>query len=180
MGAGILPVALYRGILYLLIGQERHQNKNGEFLWCDFGGSPNKGENTPYKTALREGQEELNGFLGIETDLKDAVDANMILSISYDKYTTYIFNTKYNRELPEYFSNVNKFAEKYFANKIEDNNSGLFEKTTIQWFPVSYFKHPKAKEIIRPHYREIINSIITKESFIIKEIKQINKSSNKD
>ena len=34
MGAGILLVALYRGTLFLLLGQERHNN-----LWSDFGGS---------------------------------------------------------------------------------------------------------------------------------------------
>lgn len=172
MGAGILPVTLHRGILYLLIGQERKQE-----LWCDFGGSPNKGEKTPDKTALREGQEELNGFLGIDEELKDTVDTNMILSICYDKYTTYIFNVKYNKDLPMYFSNVNKFAEKYFADKIATHHSGLFEKIAIDWFPISYFKNPKAKEIIRPHYREIINSIIKNESFIINEIKKLpNKS----
>ena len=57
MGAGILPVALHKGVLFLLMGQER---KNG--LWCDFGGTPNKKEK-PFETAIREGGEELNGFL---------------------------------------------------------------------------------------------------------------------
>ena len=113
------------------------------------------------------------GFLGIDEELKDTVDTNMILSICYDKYTTYIFNVKYNKDLPMYFSNVNKFAEKYFADKITAPHSGLFEKIAIDWFPISYFKNPKAKEIIRPHYREIINSIIKNESFIINEIKKL-------
>ena len=58
MGAGILPVALYRGTLFLLLGQERNNNN----LWSDFGGSSHKGEK-PFKTAIREGNEELNGFL---------------------------------------------------------------------------------------------------------------------
>ena len=34
MGAGILPVAVYRGALFILLGQERDNN-----LWADFGGS---------------------------------------------------------------------------------------------------------------------------------------------
>ena len=92
MGAGVLPVALYRGTLFLLIGQERHND-----LWCDFGGSPNKGEK-PLKTAIREGNEELNGFLGNEYEFETTVHCNMILSISFDKYTSYIFKTNYDKK----------------------------------------------------------------------------------
>ena len=47
MGAGILPVALYRGTLFLLLGQERHNS-----LWSDFGGSSNKGEK-PFKKKVK-------------------------------------------------------------------------------------------------------------------------------
>ena len=104
MGAGILPVALYRGTLYLLLGQERNNNN----LWSDFGGGSHKGEK-PFKTAIREGTEELNGFLGSEEELEEEVNKNMVLSICYDKYTTYIFKIKYNTDLPKYFTNNNKF-----------------------------------------------------------------------
>ena len=52
-----------------------------------------KGEK-PYKTAIREGTEELNGFFGSEEELDMEVTNNKILSICYDKYTTYIFKTK--------------------------------------------------------------------------------------
>ena len=59
MGAGVLPVSLYKGTLFLLLGQERHNH-----LWCDFGGGAHKGER-PFKTAIREGTEELNGLTAI-------------------------------------------------------------------------------------------------------------------
>ena len=65
MGAGILPVALYRGCIYLLLGQERN-----DLLWSDFGGSTEIKNNTreyPFITAIREGGEELNGILGVNT-----------------------------------------------------------------------------------------------------------------
>ena len=52
MGAGILPLAVFRSSIYLLLGQERHNN-----LWSDFGGSSLEGE-TIYQTAIREGEEE--------------------------------------------------------------------------------------------------------------------------
>ena len=51
MGAGVLPLSIYKNTIFLLLGQERH---NG--LWSDFGGSPIKGE-TNLDTAIREGYE---------------------------------------------------------------------------------------------------------------------------
>ena len=99
MGAGILPISLYRGTLFVLLGQERHNN-----LWSDFGGSSHKNEE-PFKTAIREGMEELNGFFGNEEELEEEVKNNMILSISYNKYTSYIFRVKYSKKLPKYFIN---------------------------------------------------------------------------
>ena len=56
MGAGILPVSLYKNKLYFLFGQEEQEHK-----WSDFGGGCNTDE-TPLQTALREGYEELNGY----------------------------------------------------------------------------------------------------------------------
>tara|TARA_B110001452_G_scaffold267064_1_gene275598 strand:+ start:15 stop:527 length:513 start_codon:yes stop_codon:yes gene_type:complete len=167
MGAGILPVALYRGTLFILLGQERFNNS----LWCDFGGTPKKGEN-PYKTAIREGGEELNGFFGINKELEETVNCNMILSICHSKYTTYIFNTKYNKELPVYFANNNNFIEEHLNDKIDKKHNGLFEKNKIDWFPVYKFKNSKNMSIIRPHYIEHIKAIIKNEKFIIKEIEK--------
>ena len=47
MGAGILPVAVYKGTLFLLLGKERND------LWSDFGGSAVNKEEI-FKTAIRE------------------------------------------------------------------------------------------------------------------------------
>lgn len=171
MGAGILPIALYRGSLFLLLGQERHNN-----LWCDFGGSPNKGEK-PFKTAIREGSEELNGFFGTESDLEEIVNNSMILSICYDKYTTYIFNTKYDYNLVHYFNNVNNFAELHLKDKVNINHNGLFEKTNIRWFKINYLKNPKFKKIVRPHFHAHIDSIVKNEKFIISHIQSMKDTS---
>ena len=121
MGAGILPVALYRGVLYLLLGQERNN------LWSDFGGGAHKRE-TPFQTAIREGTEELNGFFGNEEELEKEVSNNMILSICYDKYNTYVYKTKYSKDLPIYFTNNNKFIESQASNIISTKHNGLYEK----------------------------------------------------
>ena len=161
MGAGVLPVALYKGTLFLLLGQERKNN-----LWSDFGGSAHKGEK-PFKTAIREGVEELNGFLGDENEFEDLVTRNMIISISYDKYTSYIFKTNYDKKLPTYFSNVNKFAEQHLQDKIDIEHNGLFEKTQIQWFPLSKLKEDKSQIKLREFYKPLLETILKNDKFII-------------
>ena len=91
MGAGVLPVALYRGAIFILLGQERHNN-----LWSDFGGS-RSGQEDHFDTAIREGTEELNGLLGDESKLKKRLNNDLIVSISNkkDNYKSYLFNIKY-------------------------------------------------------------------------------------
>ena len=64
MGAGILPVSLHKNNLYFLFGLEENEKK-----WGDFGGSKEDNE-SKMETAVREGYEELNGFLGNKTDKK--------------------------------------------------------------------------------------------------------------
>ena len=164
MGAGILPIALYRGGLFLLLGQERHNN-----LWSDFGGSANKNEK-PKKTAIREGTEELNGFFGTEEDLESILEGKLITSICYNKYTSYIFNTHYDKTLVIHFKNTNRFAEKHLKDKIDNEHNGLFEKKDIKWFPLKEFKNKDNLSILRPHYVEIINQVVKQERFIINHI----------
>jgi hypothetical protein len=168
MGAGILPVTLYKGSLFLLVGQEKYNH-----LWSDFGGKSNKGEKV-IKTAIREGGEELNGLLGINDELENKVLSNIILSISYDKYktnyTTLVFKTYFDPQLPIYFDNINKFAETHLQDKINDNHNGLFEKSEIKWIKISTLKNKKIKATFRPWYIPILDCIIDKEEFIINEI----------
>ena len=160
MGAGILPITLYKGAIYLLLGQERNN------LWSDFGGSSNKNEN-PYKTAIREGYEELNGFLGNIDDLEDKVNSNLILSISYDKYTTYVFNIDYDKNLPIYFSNLNSFIEENANDKIMNDHNGLFEKKQIKWLQIKDYKKNNNILQLRPWYKPIIDSVTKNEKFVI-------------
>ena len=161
MGAGVLPVSLYKGTLFLLLGQERKNN-----LWADFGGGAHKGER-PFKTAIREGTEELNGFLGDESEFETLVTSNLILSISYDKYTSYIFKTNYDKKLPLYFSNVNSFAELHLKDEIDIDDNGLFEKKQIQWFPLTKLKEDKSQIKLREFYKPLLETILKNERFII-------------
>ena len=168
MGAGILPITIFKGTLYLLLGQERQ-----EHLWSDFGGSSNKRE-LPFKTAIREGAEELNGFLGNEKKLSQLVSNNKLLTIKHQRYTSYVFYTSYNKDLPTFFSNVNNFAETHLKDKIDINHNGLFEKTNIEWVSINKFKNANAKTNanikIREFYLPIITTLIKNEQYLIDEI----------
>jgi len=165
MGAGILPVALYKGTVYVLLGQERYNNN----LWVDFGGSSYKNErNNPFKTAIREGSEELNGLYGTEEILNENVQKNLLLTITSknDRYTTYIFKTTYNDYLPFHFQLQNQFFEKHLNYQICDPDNGLFEKINIKWFSIRDLDNPEIKKIIRPYYNVILETIVKQEKLI--------------
>ena len=173
MGAGILPVALYRGTLIILLGQERHNN-----LWCDFGGSPLPHERkNQYITAIREGAEELNGLLGDKEELKLHVDKNLIYGINNkdDKYTSYLFKSHYDKNLEKYFNNQNKFIENHLPNEITKHNC-LFEKKKINWYTISEIEenlNRNKNNFIRPHYYSILKYIIDNNKSITNSVKNM-------
>ena len=178
MGAGILPCAYDRGKLYILLGQER---KNG--LWCDFGGSPERGE-TVLETAIREGMEELNGFFGTKDELLSQVKNTQLQMINnpVDKYTSILFKIKYDPKLPKYFNYNNHFIEENILpcinspafGHIRPHHSGLFEKTQIRWFNIQEIENLNNTNtgfsIFRPHFAVILRNIIKKKSNIIHKI----------
>ena len=61
MGAGILPTSIHRGKLYFLFGKENKYADTPGF--SDIGGGQD-GNETFLQCAIREGTEELTGFLG--------------------------------------------------------------------------------------------------------------------
>ena len=70
MGGGLLPVTIHEGKVLFLLGREHDEKK-----WSDFGGG-REGRESHFDTALREGCEELNGFFGCKTHLKNTVKRN--------------------------------------------------------------------------------------------------------
>ena len=91
MGAGILPVCIYKSQLLFLFGKDTYSN-----LWSDFGGSSEIAE-TNEQTAIREGAEELNGFLGSGNTLENLVNKNKVMTLLFDRYTIYVFKTNYDK-----------------------------------------------------------------------------------
>ena len=162
MGAGILPVTMYNGILLFLLGKERNNN-----LWCDFGGSSENNEQ-PIQTAIREGGEELNGILGLDEQLYNIVTSYMILPIEFNRYTSFLYNIDYDNKLINTFDNNNNFAEIYLNDLIDKKHNGLFEKSEIRWFTLTDLK--KHIKQIRPHYVPIVNTIIYNQDKIVDSI----------
>ena len=159
MGAGILPIAKYNNKLYFLFGMESC-NKGG---WSDFGGKTEKNEK-PLETALREGYEELNGFLGNYNELKKLVTNNFVLEINKrdNNYSSFLFLVDYDANICKYFNNNFNLIKDKLPHLIDKN--GLFEKSKIEWFTISDLKRDKKK--FRYFYQEIINIIINNEDFI--------------
>ena len=163
MGAGLLPVAIKGGMLYFLFGMETYNN-----LWSDFGGKSNINE-TLKDTALREGYEELDGFLGSISDLKKNLEKNFVLKISESSlnYSSFLIKINYDDNLPFYFNNHHQFIKKNFSN-LEDRN-GFYEKKKIKCFTIKEMKKERSK--FRNFYREIIDIISENENLIMKKIK---------
>jgi 8-oxo-dGTP pyrophosphatase MutT (NUDIX family) len=152
MGAGILPVSLYKGRVMFLFGKERASG-----LWSDFGGKAEKGE-TEIQTAVREGGEELNGFYGSGTDLFEKINYSLLNKLYYDQYTTYIFRVEYDKNIPIYFNNNNNFVEFHMPNIVNARKNGLFEKSELRWFTMEEMRDQKGK--FRAFYRSFINILV--------------------
>jgi hypothetical protein len=159
MGGSILPVTIHRGIIYFLFGKERNIDENTG--WSDFGGGTDKGESY-IQTAIREGTEELTGFLGSKTDIRKKlnkygtynIDYN---SVEYDTYRCHIFPITYDNLLPFYYNNNQKFLQKNLDPKII-RDTKIFEKTQLKWFSFRDIK--KYRNNFRSFYKNVVSLII--------------------
>lgn len=179
MGASILPATIINGEVYFLFGKERDFDENPG--WSDFGGGTD-GNETFMQTAIREGGEELTGFLGNSKDIKKMLTqyGNYHIdykSEGYDVYRCHIFPMQYNPFLEIYYNNNQKFLQKRLNKKII-HDSKIFEKTQIKWFSFSDIEINKKK--FRYFYQNIVSLILNNrnniELFIKNNLFKINKS----
>tara|TARA_B100000900_G_C20531638_1_gene696588 strand:- start:158 stop:676 length:519 start_codon:yes stop_codon:yes gene_type:complete len=169
--AGILPMAIHNCEIYFLFGRERRYPKHRDSeQWSDFGGAADKGE-TKKDTAIREGHEETNGFIGDIKMIEDLVTNYLFTTISTNNYTTYIINIEYDDSLPEQFSQL-------YDNILENEpqlllqHSGKYEKDMARWVKLSELHIFKKKA--RRFYQRIINDIILYFKYIKKFDNQVN------
>jgi len=170
MGGSILPVAIHNNKIYFLFGKERDIDENPG--WSDFGGGTDKGE-TFFQTAVREGGEELTGFLGSDADVRKLLNKYGTYNIDYksEGYSTYrchIFPMDYDEKLPFYYNNNQQFLQKRLNPKII-RDTKIFEKTQIKWFSFDDIK--KHHNEFRSFYKNIVHLILGHKSAIEEFVK---------
>lgn len=154
VAGSILPIALHNGKLYFLFGKENSMEDSHKG-WSDFGGGVENGE-TPYKTALREGGEELTGFLGDDKSIHKLLKQNGFCKIVYNTYHVHAFFMDYDENLVTYYNNNHKFLWERM-DKQYLNSTKLFEKIEIKWF--SEDELTSMRSVFREFYREIVDKI---------------------
>ena len=171
MGAGILPIAKHNGKIYMLLGKE---NKGG---WSDFGGRKEANESI-YKAALREGSEELTGFLGDENKLRQTIRKNGgYHKISHNQYHVHLFYLPYDPSLVTHYNNNHEFIWNRMEKMNENqrklmNETRIFEKIELCWFSIDDMN--KRKNEFRNFYQEIVDKFIESEHEITQFLKTKN------
>lgn len=178
MGGSILPATIYKNKLYFLFGKERDIDENPG--WSDFGGGTDKGE-TYFTTAIREGMEEMTGFLGNEKTIKQLLTKYGTHNLDYTSnghgiYRVHIFPMNYDPLLVHYYNNNQKFLQKRLNPKIIKDTK-IFEKTQIKW--ISADELTKMLPQFRTFYQNIVNLIIANKIDIDKFIRSALKSKRK-
>ena len=166
-GSSVLPVTIYKGKLLFLFGKE-NPKENGAKGFSDFGGGVEKGESI-YETAMREGGEELTGFLGDGKHLRKLIKRNGgYFKVSHEDYHVHLFYLPYDANLVTYY-NLNHTFLWNRMNQNFLNKSKLFEKIEIQWFDVQSAK--KRSGEFRPFYQHVLREILKEEKHILHFIK---------
>ncbi|MGA1047591.1 MAG: NUDIX hydrolase [Minisyncoccia bacterium] len=142
--------------MYFLFGKENPSEKSAKG-WSDFGGSLEHAE-TPFECAIREGSEELSGFLGNKSQLKSLIRKNGgIYKLKYNDYHIHLFFIQYDENLPIYFNQNHHFLWDNMDHNVL-NKTKLFEKIEINWFSVDDMK--KHRKSFRNFYQHITDLLI--------------------
>jgi hypothetical protein len=182
MGAGILPTTIYKNKLYFLFGKE-NEYEDSALGFSDFGGGTDNKE-TFIQTAVREGTEELTGFLGSTHHLKNMLTKYGTYNIDYksqgyNKYRTHLFPYPYDEQLPYYYNNNQRFIKNHLDPKII-KESKFFEKEEIKWVCIDDIL--KMKKEFRSFFQNIIEIIYREKEeiyhFIGKAFKKTNRKNN--
>jgi hypothetical protein len=160
VGSSILPACFYNGKLYFLFGKENALADTPG--WSDFGGGVEPGENE-LETAVREGGEELTGFLGGPVELRKLTKHFHIVRMP--TYVVHIIHLPYDTHqmLPEYYNNNHRFLWERMDKKML-NDTKLFEKIEVGWFTVEDMIRRRSE--FRGFYQEIVDNILADKTAI--------------
>lgn len=169
-GASILPVAEYKGKLYFLFGRDIGDCPG----FACFGGGVEEHESKDlYSAALREGAEEMKGFLGNPTQLRDLIENNgghlpIVFDTSRSLYHAHLFRIVYDPMLPVYYNQNHEFLMSVMSRNHWKDNKHLFEKVEIVWMTFQDMKRRRSE--FRTFYQKIVDEIVSKKEIIIKFI----------
>lgn len=182
MGAGVLPTTILNGKLYFLFGKE---NQYEDFApgFSDFGGGTDNNEKF-LDTAIREGGEELTGFLGTDNDVKKLLKKHGTFNIDHTgenkKFGTYrchIFPMVYEPMLTFYYNNNQKFLQKRLDPSIIKKTK-IFEKAEIKWICIDDLS--RMLKQFRSFFQNIVKEILKNRSQIEQFIKSGLKKNGKN
>jgi len=179
MGSGVLPTTIHKGKLYLLFGKE-NEYEDFQDGFSDFGGGTDNNESF-LETAVREGTEEITGFLGSFEDVRKMLKKHGTYNIDYNSethstYRTHIFPIEYDSQLPYYYNNNQRFLQKKLDPKVI-RESKIFEKAEIRWICADDLMKMRSK--FRKFYQNIVTTIYEKRGDIFKFIKRSLGKNNK-
>jgi hypothetical protein len=176
VAGSILPIALNeKGDLCFLFGKENPMEDSAKGF-SDFGGGLEKGE-TPFQCALREGSEELTGFLGNKKELRKLIKKNGgVYHVLIGTYHVHMFHLPYDENLPKYYNQNHMFLWNRM-DKTLLNDSKLFEKIEIQWFTLKEMKRRRSE--FREFYRKTVDHFINIEDDLKKFLQRKNRHTRK-
>jgi 8-oxo-dGTP pyrophosphatase MutT (NUDIX family) len=179
VAGSILPISIYKNKLYFLFGKENPLEDSAKG-WSDFGGGVENNE-TPFQTAVREGGEELTGFLGDGEQIKKLIKKNGgFYKLINKTYHVHMFFLDYDENLPKYYNQNHRFLWDRMDNQLLSKTK-LFEKIEIEWFSIDDIK--RRKKEFRNFYQEIIDDILSNieniEKFIFKKSAKIVKNTTR-
>ena len=180
MGAGILPTTIYKNKLYFLFGKENKYESSAPG-YSDFGGGTDNNESL-FETAVREGGEELTGFLGSSQDVRKLLKKHGTYNIDYlhnsehSLYRTHIFPLKYDPMLVIYYNNNQQFLQTHLDPSVI-KKSKIFEKAEIRWVCVDDILQMRPQ--FRFWYHNIVNMILNQKESIKSFIEKGRKKSTK-
>jgi hypothetical protein len=165
VGSSILPACIHKGKLHFLFGKENSLADTPG--WSDFGGGVDKGERV-YESALREGGEELTGFLGDAKQIGALIKKNgghmhLLHGHKDSGYNVHIFCLPYSEDMVNYYNNNHRFLWNKMDKKYL-NDTKLFEKIEIKWFSVDEMR--KRKSEFRNFYQDVVELLLSEKTNI--------------
>ncbi len=157
VAGSILPVSVHNGEIYFLFGKENELESIDSQGWSCFGGGTKNNE-TPFETALREGTEELTGFLGDADNMRKYIEKKGgVYKLSHNDYHIHMIPFEYNTYICDYYNNNHRFLWNKMDKKYLKDTE-LFEKIEIKWFSSLEMKNNRSE--FRKFYQEILDKII--------------------